>query len=58
MGGKIVAGRDFSLTDGPDSPPVVLINQTLAKLFYPGEDPLGRRVKPGGSNDGSPSSAW
>jgi predicted permease len=51
MGGKIVAGRDFSPTDGPDSPPVVLINQTLAKLYYPGENPLGRRVKPGGSPD-------
>jgi len=46
MGIPIVAGRDFNPSDGPESPPVVLINETLARVFYPGQDPLGRRLRP------------
>jgi len=40
-----VAGRGFTAADGPGSPPVVVLNETLAKLFWPGENPVGRRVK-------------
>ncbi|HEY3934873.1 MAG TPA: ABC transporter permease [Gemmatimonadales bacterium] len=50
MGIRLIAGRDLQESDAPTSPPVVLINQTLAKKFYPGVNPLGRRVKLGGSN--------
>jgi predicted permease len=45
----VVAGRGFDPTDGPSSPPVVLINETLAHRFYPDENPIGRRLQPGGA---------
>ena len=41
---KIVAGRDFALTDNAKSARVAIVNQTLAKLLFPGLDPLGRRL--------------
>ena len=37
-------GRDFTAFDGPNSVPVVIINDTLAREIFPGEDPLGRRL--------------
>jgi predicted permease len=40
-----MAGRGFTADDGPGAPPVVVVNETLAKLFWPGENPVGRRVK-------------
>ncbi|UCC26722.1 MAG: ABC transporter permease, partial [Gemmatimonadales bacterium] len=44
MGIEIVAGRSFLGTDGPDSPPVVAVNQALADQLWPGEEPLGKRL--------------
>jgi putative ABC transport system permease protein len=41
----IVAGRSFSAQDGDQGPGVAVINQTLARTFYPGQNPIGRRVK-------------
>jgi predicted permease len=49
MGIPVIAGRSFGPSDGPLSPPVVMINQTMAKLFYGKTNPIGRRVKPGGA---------
>jgi putative ABC transport system permease protein len=42
----IVAGRPFNAGDDSDGSPVVIINETLARMYYPGEAPLGRRIKP------------
>jgi putative ABC transport system permease protein len=39
----IVSGRDFEERDRADTKPVVIINETMAKLAWPGEDPIGRR---------------
>jgi hypothetical protein len=44
MGVRIVKGRDFAATDQPDSPWVVLVNETLAKLSWPDADPLGQKL--------------
>jgi putative ABC transport system permease protein len=44
MGIPVVEGRSYTLND-VDGPPVVLVNQTLAKTFYPGESPIGRRIR-------------
>ena len=44
----IVQGRSFGPSDGPLSPPVILINETTAHMYYPNESPIGRRIKPGG----------
>ena len=49
MGIPVVAGRAFGASDGPLSPPVVMINQTLAKTYYKDLNPIGRRLQPGGS---------
>lgn len=41
----MLTGREFSEHDTPTSPPVVIVNQTLANLFWPGQDPLGKKVR-------------
>jgi predicted permease len=45
MGIPVVQGRGFAGTDAVGGP-VVLVNETLAKRFYPNQSPLGRVVKP------------
>jgi putative ABC transport system permease protein len=46
----IVSGRGFERTDALAETPVVLVNERIAQLFYPGENPLGRRVSPSGTD--------
>ena len=43
----IVAGRAFTRQDNETSPKVAIINQALAKLFFPHENPLGKSFSPG-----------
>jgi putative ABC transport system permease protein len=40
----ILRGRDFTDRDGADAPPVAIINETLARQFFPNEDPIGQRI--------------
>ncbi len=47
MGIPILAGRDFDSTDLRGGVPVVLVNQALAAREWPGENPLGRRMRLG-----------
>jgi putative ABC transport system permease protein len=44
VGIRVVRGRDFSPADRPDSPWVVLVNETLAKQHWPDDDPIGQRL--------------
>jgi putative ABC transport system permease protein len=37
-------GRDLSAADGPERPAVVLISESMAKRFWPNEDPIGRHL--------------
>ncbi|HEV8579050.1 MAG TPA: ABC transporter permease [Thermoanaerobaculia bacterium] len=46
MGIDIVEGHPFEPRDGKGSTPVVLVNETMAKLFWPGQSPVGRRIRP------------
>jgi predicted lysophospholipase L1 biosynthesis ABC-type transport system permease subunit len=41
----ILRGRDFTLADGARSPLVVIVNHTLAERYWPGLDPIGKRIK-------------
>jgi predicted permease len=41
----MLRGRDFTAHDSSGATPVVIINEALAKRDFPGEDPLGRRIK-------------
>ena len=43
-GMTLAAGRDFTTTDRAKTARVAIVNQTLAKLLFPGEDAVGRRV--------------
>lgn len=45
MGIPLIAGRDFTRDDIRAKPLVVIVDQTLADQYWPGEDPIGRRVK-------------
>jgi putative ABC transport system permease protein len=45
IGVPLVRGRFFQDADNGNSAPVVLINETMARRYWPGEDPLGRRIK-------------
>jgi putative ABC transport system permease protein len=41
----ILAGRDFTPQDGLKSTPVVIVNQTLAKTYFPNEEAIGKRLE-------------
>jgi predicted permease len=43
MGIPLLAGRTFSPADGASTPPVAIINETLAKSRFPGQNPVGQR---------------
>ena len=45
LGIRLVRGRDFTDADQPGAPTVVIINETMAKTFWPNQDALGRRFK-------------
>jgi putative ABC transport system permease protein len=44
MGIPLIAGRTFSDADTPDSPPAVIVNQALVRHYFPGGNPIGRRL--------------
>jgi predicted permease len=43
----LLRGRDFNEADRADSQLVVIVNRTLAEHYWPGQDPIGRRIKIG-----------
>jgi putative ABC transport system permease protein len=44
VGVKLLRGRVFTTQDRAGAPRVALINQTAAEKFFPGEDPIGKRL--------------
>jgi predicted permease len=44
MGVRLVRGRSFEESDGPHARRVVIVDEKLAGRFWPGEDPIGRRL--------------
>jgi putative ABC transport system permease protein len=43
----LLAGRDIAAADRADAPGVVVINESAARRYFAGEDPLGRRIRLG-----------
>jgi predicted permease len=50
----LLMGRQFAQTDDKGSPPVIIINKTLADVWWPNESPLGKRIKQGFPQDNTP----
>jgi predicted permease len=44
MGIPLIRGRGFTDQDSKDSLPVVIIDESLAERYWPGEDPIGKRI--------------
>jgi putative ABC transport system permease protein len=51
----LLAGREFSARDDRHAPHVIIINQTLARRFFPNENAMGKHMKPGMSGGKSDS---
>jgi putative ABC transport system permease protein len=49
----LVAGRFFTAHDAQGGPPVVIVNRAFVRSLFPGQSPIGRRIRLGG-----PSSTW
>jgi putative ABC transport system permease protein len=45
------AGRDFTERDNAAAPPVAMISESLARRYYPNENPLGQRIQVGGNSE-------
>jgi predicted permease len=45
MNVPVLQGRSFAETDGRQSPAPVIVNQTLARKVWPGEEPMGKRLR-------------
>lgn len=50
----LVGGQVFSVDDGAQATPVVIVNQTMVNRYWPNQDPLGKRIKLGNSDSKSP----
>jgi predicted permease len=47
LGAGMIEGRGFDAGDDAESQPVAIVNQRYAERFFPGESPLGRRIRIG-----------
>ena len=45
----ILEGREFTLQDDEKAPSVIIVDQTAARHYWPGQDPLGKRLRIWGS---------
>jgi putative ABC transport system permease protein len=57
----LVRGREFLESDRPGSPAVVMVNEAMARKWWPGENPIGKRISTGdeaGPSQGSANPSW
>jgi predicted permease len=50
LGQPLLAGRVFAASDVASAAPVAIVNQTAAKQYWPGEDPVGTRIDSGNNS--------
>jgi putative ABC transport system permease protein len=48
----LLQGREFTEHDEASTAPVIIVNQAFAQQYFPGEDPIGKRIQAGISNSG------
>lgn len=53
---SLLRGRDFTTGDRSNTQPVAIVNEALAEKYFPHEDPIGRAIKLGRTDD--PSHKW
>jgi len=58
LGIPLLEGRDFSEFDNSGSEKVIVVNETLARHFWPGESAVGKRLKQGLPEDPDEASPW
>ncbi len=54
MGLKLIRGRTFADADKGDAPQVAVVNESLGRQYWPGQDPVGKRLR----LDSDPKSPW
>jgi putative ABC transport system permease protein len=54
MGIRLISGREFVEQDAQNAPGVIVINEAMARQFWPDEDPLGKRIKIGRFTSNNP----
>jgi putative ABC transport system permease protein len=54
MGIPLLRGRDFNDRDTADTTLAVVVSEKMAQHFWPGQDPIGKRLKPGATTSDSP----
>jgi putative ABC transport system permease protein len=57
LGISILQGRDFNTADSAGAPAVAIVNEMLAKHYWPGQSALGKRMRMGGNDPGHPASS-
>jgi putative ABC transport system permease protein len=59
LGVRLLRGRNFTDVDGAPGSEAVIINERLASQFFPGQDPIGKRLRFGQArNTGQPPLPW
>ena len=53
LGERLIRGRMLRASDAKGAPEVALINETMARTYWPGQDPIGRRIR-----QGDPTRPW
>ena len=54
MGVSLISGRYFDARDSDTAAPVAIIDETMARTYWPNEDPIGKRIKRGGMESTMP----
>src|SRR6266508_817828 len=51
MGVPLLEGRDFTMLDNKDESRFVIVNETFARRFWPGQNPIGKRLSRSGPDN-------
>jgi len=55
---RLLEGRDFADRDDEEAPQVMIVNHAFAQKYFPGEDVIGKKLKPGAGNGKPGGPPW